>query len=149
MGNTEKKIKFKITNHLITKGNKKTCEKIVLKSFKKIQKNSLKSCKKIIKTAIINASRAFRIFELKQTKNKKQKTVKEIPKFIFNNIERISWSLKIILEYSKKQNQNGFYQKLKQEIVRTSKNKSSSINKRIEVNKQASIKKHLLLYFRW
>jgi ribosomal protein S7 len=143
-----KKIKSKLVNHLLKNGNKKTCESILLTSFKTLQKSSLKSYKKIIKIAVINSASIFRIVKLKQKKRKK-KSVKEIPTFIFNNFERISWSLKVILTYSKKQNANTFYKKLKQEIIINSKNKGSTIDKRIESHKQILPKKRLLLYFRW
>ena len=66
----KKKIKSKLINHLLKNGNKKTCENMLLKSFKSIQKSSLKSYKKIVKTAIINSASIFRIVKLKQKKRK-------------------------------------------------------------------------------
>ena len=144
----KEKIKLKLINHLLKNGNKKTCEKILLKSLKNIQKNSLKSYKKVLKIAIINSASVFRITKLKQKKRKK-KSVKEIPTFILNNFERISWSLKAILIYSKKQNANNFYKKLKQEIIINSKNKGNAVDKKIDLHKQILPKKRLLLYFRW
>lgn len=144
----KEKIKLKLINHLLKNGNKKTCENILLKSLKTIQKSSLKSYKKVLKMAIINSSSIFRIIKLKQKKRKKKST-KEIPMFIFKNFERISWSLKVILSYSKKQNVNNFYKKLKQEIMISSKNKGNSIDKKIDTHKQILPKKRLLLYFRW
>ena len=143
-----KKIKIKIINHLLKNGKKKTCESILLKSFKNIQKNSLKSHKKVIKIAIINSASIFRIVKLKQ-KNRKKKSVKEIPSFILTNFERISWALKVILTYSKKQNANHFYKKLKQEIIINSKNKGNATDKKTDLHKQILPKKRLLLYFRW
>jgi ribosomal protein S7 len=143
-----KKIKLKLISHLLKNGNKQTCENILLKSFKNIQKDSLKSPKKVIKIAITNSASIFRIVKLKQKKRKK-KSVKEIPTFILNNFERISWSLKVILESSKKQNANNFYKKLKQEIIINSKNKGNSVDKKIDLHKQILPKKRLLLYFRW
>ena len=145
---SKKKIKSKLINHLLKNGNKETCENILLKSLKNIQKNSFKSYKKIIKTAIINSASIFRITKLKQKKRKK-KSVKEIPTYIFNNFERISWSLKSILTYSKKQNENNFYNKLKKEILINSKNKGNSVDKKIDQHKQILTKKRLFLYFRW
>jgi ribosomal protein S7 len=144
----KKKIKLKLINHLLKNGNKKTCENLLLKSLKDIQKNSLKSYKKIFKIAIINSSTIFRIVKLKKKKRKK-KSVKEIPTFIFNNYERISWSLKVILTYTKKQNANSFYKKLKQEIIIDSKHKGNSVDKKTDLHKQILPKKRLLLYFRW
>ena len=69
----KEKIKLKLINHLLKNGNKKTCEKILLKSLKNIQKNSLKSYKKVLKIAIINSASVFRITKLKQKKRKKKK----------------------------------------------------------------------------
>lgn len=144
----KKKIKLKLINHLLKNGNKQTCENILLKSLKNIQKDSLKSYKKVLKIAITNSASIFRIIKLKQKKRKK-KSVKEIPAFILNNFERISWSLKVILTYSKKQNANNFYKKLKQEIIINSKNKGNSVDQKTDLHKQILPKKRLLLYFRW
>lgn len=150
MGNFKKRIKIKLVSHLLKNGNKKTCENILLKSLKNIQKNSNKSYKKVIKTAIINSSSIFRIIKLKQ-KKRKSKNVKEIPMFIFKNFERISWSIKIILLYSRKQSKNNFYKNLKQELIdnANNKNKENSIEKKVDTHKQILQKKRLFLYFRW
>ena len=88
------------------------------------------------------------MIKLKQKKRKK-KNVKEVPAFIFNNFERVSWSLKIILTSSKKQNSNNFYKKLKKEIITNSKNKGNVIDKKTELNKQILLKKRLFINFRW
>ena len=145
----KKKIKLKLINHLLKNGKKQTCETIFLKSLKNLQKSSLKSHQKILKIAIINSASIFRIVKLKKKKRKKKKSSKEIPTFIFNNFERISWALKVILTHSKKQNINKFYQKLEQEILTCSKNKGNSIDKKIDLNKQILTKKRLFLYYRW
>jgi len=143
-----KKLRLKLISHLLKNGNKKTCENVLLKSFKNIQKSSSKSCKKLVKTAVINSASLFRIVKLKQKKGKK-KGVKEIPTYIFNNFERISWSLKAILTSSKNQNANHFYKKLKQEILLNSKNKGGSVDKKINLHEQILPKKRLFLYFKW
>lgn len=146
--NFKKKIKLKLMNHLLKNGNKKTCENILKKSFKDIQKNSCKSYKKIIKISIINAASIFRIINLRQKKRKK-KSVKEVPTFILNNFERISWSLKTISTSAKKQNASNFFTKLKQEIIINSKNKGKTLEKKIDIQKTVLPSKRLLLYFRW
>ena len=64
--------KLKLINHLLNNGNKKTCESILLKSFKNIQKSSLKSHKKITKIAIIYSVSIFRMIKLKQKKEKRK-----------------------------------------------------------------------------
>ena len=145
----KKKIKLKLINHLLKSGNKTTCESILIKSFKDIQKSSLKSHKKVVKIAIINSSSTFRIVKLKEKKRKKKKSVKEIPTFILSYFERISWSLKVILTYSKKQSENNFYKKLKQEIIINSKHEGNAIDTKVDQHKQVFAKKRLLLYFKW
>ena len=144
-----KKIKDKLINHLIINGNKKTCETILIKSFKTIQKLCKKSHKTIIKLAIINSTSAFRLIELKPKKRKKKKKKKEIPVFISNNYERISWSLKFISQITKKKGNNKLYENLKQEIILNSKNEGNSIKTKTDLHKQIIIQKRLFLYFRW
>jgi len=58
----------KFLNHLIKNGNKKTCEIILLKSFKSLQKNSKKCYKRIFKLAVVNSTPIFRIIVLKKKK---------------------------------------------------------------------------------
>jgi ribosomal protein S7 len=141
------KLKNKLVNHLLKNGNKKTCETILLKSFKNIQKISQKPHKKTIKLAIINSASTFRVVKLQQ-KNRKKKSVKEIPTFIPNTFERISWALKFIVNSSKKQNTNKFYKKLEQELIINSQNKGNAVKHKIELHKQILTKKRLFLYFR-
>jgi len=85
------KLKTKFLNHLLRNGNKKTCEGVLLKCFKNLQKSSNKSHKKIFKLAVINSTPVFRLIVLKNKKTrKKNRKSKEIPKLITKNSERIS-----------------------------------------------------------
>lgn len=139
-------IKKKLINHIMKNGNKKTCEKIVLKSFKILQKSTIKSHKKILKLSIINSTSSFRIFKLKRKKRKK-KNSKEIPKFIYNSSYRISWALKFISQVIKKKISNKYYKNLKHEIIITSKNEENTYNK--SIHQQAITQKRVFFYFRW
>lgn len=146
-----KKIKNKLVNHLLKNGNKKTCETVLLKSFKNIQKFCKKPHQTLIKLAIIKSTSTFRLIKLKQKKRKikKIKKSKEIPIFISSNHERISWSLKYILETTKKKTTNKFYKNLKQEIIFSSQNEGDSTKIKTNLHKQIITKKRLFLYFRW
>ena len=146
-----KTIKSTIINHLITDGNKKTCETIILKSLKNIQKVCKKSHKILFKLAIIKSTSAFRLIQLKQKKRKikKIKNSKEIPVFISNNYKRISWALKYILQTTRTKANNQFYKTLKQEIIFSSKNEGDSIKTKTNLHKQIITQKRLFLYFRW
>lgn len=148
-----KKIKNILINHFILNGNKQTCEKIIIKSFKKIQKNlSSKSHKPILKLAIINSTSAFRLFQLKQKKRKikKQKQTKEIPIFISNNFKRIVWALKFIVQTTKSFSKNNkISELLKQELVNNAQNSENSLKIKNDLHKKTVTYKRLFLYFRW
>ena len=143
------KIKHILINHLMISGKKKTCETILLKSLKTIQKFSKKPHKTILKLAIINSTSTFRIFELKRKKRRKNKRSKEIPVFISNNYKRISWSLKFISQTTKKITNNKTYKSLKQEILVSSQNEGNSSKIKTDLHKQIIKKKRLFLYFKW
>jgi len=68
-------IKNKLINHIMVNGNKKTSEKILLKSFKNLQKDSQKQSKKIFQLAIINSTPIFKlhIHKIKKKRKKKNK----------------------------------------------------------------------------
>jgi ribosomal protein S7 len=144
-----KKIKNTLINHLMLSGNKKTCETILLKSLKIIQKICKKSHKTILKLAIINSTSAFRLIELKPKKRKKKKNSKEIPIFISNNYERITWSLKFISQTIRKNTTSKSYNNLKQEIMYSSQNEGDSTKIKTDLHKQIITRKRLFLYFRW
>jgi len=139
-------IKKKLVNHIMKNGNKKTCEGMLLKSFKILQKSLNKPHKTLVKLSIVNSTSTFRIFNLKRKKRKK-KNSKEIPKFIYNTSNRISWALKLISQVNKKKTTNKYYQNLKQEILVTSKNEEN--NQRKIIHQQAITQKRIFFYFRW
>ena len=128
-------------------GNKKTCETILLKSIKTIQKSCKKSYKAILKLAVINSTSTFRTIQLKKKKRKKKKPSKEIPKFILTNFKRLSWALKLISQSSKKNTFKKLYSNLMHELITNSKNKNNTT--KIDFHKQAIAQKRLFLYFRW
>jgi len=85
------RLKNKILNHLLKNGNKKTCEVTLLKCFKTLQKTSNKCHKDIVQLAIINSTPVFRTAILRNKKvRKKNRKLKEVPKLITQNFERIS-----------------------------------------------------------
>lgn len=141
-------LKQKILNQLMVKGNKKTCEKILLKSFKLFQKTSNKNHKNLILLAIINSTPVLKMN--KQTKKAKKTTIKEIPVLIINKTNRISLAIKYTLQ-TIKANKSGmsFNSKLAKEILLSSKNKSNSIELKNEQQKNILIKKRYLMSYKW
>jgi ribosomal protein S7 len=144
-------IKPKFINHLMGHGRKKTSEKILLKSFKELQKNSFKKSTKILKLALIYSTNIFKLRILRNKKKKKNKIVKKIPAFITKN-SRTSLAIKFILTNTKKKENFKFYQKLIQEIVLNAQNKSSTIEMKNEIQQEIldvyKENRHFL-YYKW
>jgi len=146
----KKHIKNKIISNLLKNGKKTTGEKIVLKSFKELLKSSNKQIKKLIQLSIISTLPLLKVNKISNKKlKKKTKKIKEIPSFISNKNSRISLAIKFILSSIQKDT-NNFFTNFKKEIILNSQLKSSSINIKNELQKQALIKKHYLInYYRW
>ena len=142
------KIKNKIINHLMLNGKKKTGEKILLKSFKELQKSSKKRSKKLIELAIIFSTPIFKIHKITNKKRKKKK-IREIPTLITAKKARISLAIKFILNTLKSKQSNGFYTEFKKEILLNVKNEGAAIQIKNEVQKQVVLKKHFFSYYRW
>jgi ribosomal protein S7 len=144
-------LKKKIINHILKNGNKKTCEIIVFKSFKRLQKLSNKPLKKVLKLAVKNSAPIFRIVTLrkKKIKKNKKKPDKKVPTFVTKDFERISWGLKYMVRSAKKLALTNFYKNLSSELVSTAKNYSESITFKKELQQEAVINERFLLNFRW
>ena len=144
-----KTIKNKIINNLIYNGKKNTGEKIILKSLKTLQKDSNKQSKKLLQLSIILTLPILKVHKINNKKlKKKNKKTKEIPSLITNKSARVSLAIKFILTNMQKENYN-FFTKFKQEILVSSQSKSNTNNLKDELQKQALIKKHYLINYRW
>jgi len=143
----KKYVKNKIVNNLLNNGKKSTGEKIVLKSFKELQKYSNKQSKKLLQLSVISTLPIFKVHKSSNKKLKKKKN-KETPAFIHNKNARISLAIKFVFKNLQKENYS-FFTKFKQEIIINSQLKSNSINFKNELQKQAMIKKHYLINYKW
>lgn len=141
-------IKHKFFNHLMIHGNKETCEKIILKSSKLLQKSFFKNQTELVKIGIINSSPVVNFKQVRLKKGKK-KNVKEYP-FVLDSANRISLAIKFILETVKdKENKLlHLYTSLQQEIIANSQNNSNAIRKKEELHKYILLKKKYA-YYRW
>lgn len=142
MKNSIVKLKIQIYNLFLLNGNKNICEKLFLKTIKVIQKLSKKNSIDLIKLAVINNSYSIEIKKLKR----KRKKIKEFP-YIPNKKTRIFLALKNILSISKNKHDN-FHNKLKQQILESSKNAGVSIKKKEAVQEQ-SLKLKKYAHYRW
>jgi ribosomal protein S7 len=96
-------------------GKKTTCEKVVLKSVKLLQKSTIKNCRSVIQLAVINSTPTFKLNE-QALKKGKRKSTKDVPSFILSDSLRTMMSLKFLKEVaSKNRGSVDFYQSLAKE----------------------------------
>jgi len=139
-------INNKLSNYMMKYGNKQTSEKLMLQSFKLIQKiQKKKNFKEIFKLAIINSSP---FISIKQIKRNKKRTL-EFPFLLTTNL-KIFYGIKFILKYSNIKSNTifSFYKKYTSEIINSSKLVSESVKKKKEIHKKAFITKRYANY-RW
>jgi ribosomal protein S7 len=130
-------------------GKKTTSEKVILQSFKELQKNSLKKTNEIIKLALIYSIPIFKLNVIKNKKVKKKKQkLKEVPSFITNNNSRVSLAIKFILKTIKKKKEI-FYNKLNKELLLNSQKKGETIQIKNILQKEILKKKRYLKFYRW
>ena len=142
-------LKTKLLNHLTKNGEKKTSEKILLKSFKKLQKDSSKPTKDILKTALVLSTPVFKVHVIENKKQrKKNRKIKKIPYFIVNNNSRISLAIKFIMK-SIDDKSKPLYSKLQNEILLASQQKGDSINFKKELQKQVIANKKYFNFYKW
>jgi small subunit ribosomal protein S7 len=146
-------LKEKLINVLMENGNKKTAEKIILKSFKFLQKLTTKNHTSLIQAAIINSTPIFRISQQKKKRKKKGKSKpKNIYTFISNAQIRQILSIKFLkMSSTNSTSYTYFYQKFAAEILlsSTNNNKSQSVKKKDDLHKQILVNKKYLKNFRW
>ena len=142
-------LKSKIINTLMLSGKKNTGEKILLRFAKQLQKSSNKNFKALVKLAVMNSTPAFKLNE-QIVKKGKRKAVRTISSFITNDSLRVLTSLKLIkATVAKHKGPKQFYELLADEILASSNFKSSSVEKKTELQKQVLINKRYLSKFRW
>lgn len=143
--------KENIINHLLKNGKKALSEKILLNSFKELQKTSTKKISDLVKLAIFFTTPTFKLHKLanKRVKRKKNQRVTEIPSFILEAKSRVSFSIKLILFVVKTKKSKDSYIKLKNEFLLNAAKQGEAIQIKKEIQKQVLIKKHFLNYFKY
>ena len=142
-------LKAKLSTTIMSSGRKKTGEKILLKSIKRLQKVTDKNMKTLIQQAIINTTSTFKLNE-QVIKKGKRKAMRITPHFILNNSLRLMTSLKSLkTAAAKSQKATCFYKKFANEILASFALKSQAVEKKNEVHKQILMNKKYLSNFRW
>jgi ribosomal protein S7 len=132
---------------LLLDGKKSTSEKIVLQSFKELQKFSRKQSAKLVQLAIIYSMPVFKIHK-HISKNRKKKYVKEIPTLVIAKKTRVSLAIKFILKNMRPDKLNCFYARFRSEILFTSQNEGYIVQAKNEMQKQVLLKKHFFFFFK-
>lgn len=140
-------IKDKLVNFLMINGNKKTSEKLLIKSFKKLQRDSQKQSSKLVQLALINSTPILKL-HVHKIKKKRKKKIKEIPVFISNINHRTSSAIKLIIS-NKNNKTNKFFNELKEEILLASQKKGLGIETKANTQKQIVVLKKKNFSFKW
>lgn len=137
-------IKNILINLSMINGNKKTSEKLLFKSFKKLQKNFYKkNLKHLIKSGVINSAP---ILFLKTIKRSRKRSM-EFP-FLLNTHLRLFYGIKSIIKNCSNKKTKPFYLNFETEFINSVKNTSLSVSKKKELYQEASTKKKFANY-RW
>lgn len=136
-------LKTKIIKYILNEGNKRTSEKIFLKTLKSIQKSSNKDSKSIVKFSLIKVSP---FLSIKKRKRKKQVLI-EIP-FLLKSSLRIFFTVKKILNVVKRKKENSFFFLFKHELLNSLIDNNEILKEKKEVYKKSFIKK-AFAHFRW
>lgn len=125
-------------------GNKKTCESILLKSFKIIQKKSKKKYSDLINSTITNTTPLLKMNKRTSKKGKRKSAATEVPSVLINNKMRFSLAVQYIISNTKK-NKIGisFERKLAKEILENS--NSNAIEFKDNQQIQVILKKRFLI----
>lgn len=142
-------IKKKIVNHLTLNGKKKTGEKLLLKSIKKLQKESLKQTEELIKLALVHVSPLFKLQKFTSKRKKKKTKIKEVPFFILNNNSRISLAIKFIIRAVDARKSNEFCTQWCREVLANSKQSGDAVKMKNELQKQVLLQKRFFRFYKW
>jgi ribosomal protein S7 len=141
----------KLVNLITQNGEKQKSERVVLQSFKKLQKNSIKQSYELLQTAIKNLVPVYR-FQI-HTNKKQRKKSRQITKkvcLVLNPSYRLTLAIKYIMRAIKQHKSSKVDDLLPKEILLTCQSNSISLNKKIEDQKQViPNRKSIKRYYRW
>jgi ribosomal protein S7 len=138
--------------NLVTKnGNKHKSEKIVLKSFKQLQKNSIKQPYALLRTAIKQLVPIYRLQTLTNKKRpKKNRKIKKKACLVLSSSYRLTLALKYIMKEIENQKSTRVSDALADEILLTCKGESNSLNKKLDDHTQVNLNRNYIRrYYRW
>ena len=138
----------KIINNILCKGKKRTAEKILLITFKELNKTLVKQFLKVLKLFVV-----FCLFVFKQDKikNKQQnnKKIKKTLKIIKFKHTWIFVGFKFVVKYLKSKTLKFIVFNLHWQIFLNVLNKSAVFEKKLIMQKQVALKKSYYYYYYW
>ena len=137
-------LKQNISNHLMMNGNKRTSEKVLLKTLKSLQKSqSKKNFESLVKTSLINSSP---LLYVKQIKRKRKRTF-EFP-FLLSLRLKISYAAKFLILNSRKKKVKSFYKNFHTELINSSRKESLSVKQKTDLHEDG-FKIRKFARYRW
>lgn len=142
----EKKfIKTKFLNKIFVNGKKHKSEGDLLKCFKSLQRSVKTKCsREIFKLSLKNSSP---FFQLKIVKSKTRKNSIEIP-YLLNEELRVFYGIKNLLTSCNLSKKKGFYQRLNDELLKSSNYKGQSVKNKKKLHENAFSNRKFARY-RW
>lgn len=142
-------LKNKIINSFMSNGQKETCEKILTKTLKNLQRSNNKNYKNILQLFILTLTPIFKL-NTQSKKRGKKKNIVFTPYLIPDNELRVNFALKLLRSTLLKNKKTEFSKDLTQEILTSILlSQSSSIEKKGEIQKQVLAQKRYFYKFRW
>jgi len=139
-------IKNKIINHLIRNGKKETSLKILLKTFKELQKVSLTQSNKLINLSLIHITPIFKIHKMMKKRNPVR--ILEIPVIANSNKSKVFLAIKLLLSIVKNNKKSNFSIQFSKKILLNTTNEEFFAQLKNNIQRQALAKKHLFYYYR-
>lgn len=140
----KKNYKNRLLNHITTNGNKRTSEKLLLKTLKLMQTtHQKKDFEAIVQISLINSSPSLYIKQIKR----RRRHVVEFP-FLLSPKLKIAYALKGLVSNTRKNPSKAFYKSFNLELVDSSRKTSSTYKQKIDLHKTGFIKRKFANY-RW
>jgi len=142
----QKNKKFKLINFLLKKGKKQSAEKILLNSFKLLQKDNIKNINILLKSALINSAPILNVKTLKSARKQNKQIL--IPVFL-SKINRVLFSMKSLTENSKILNgSSSICENMKTEVLHSSLEQSKTVKTKKTIHKSA-YQNYTTAHYRW
>jgi len=141
-------IKNYLINSILKCGKKELSEKILLKTFKELQRTTKINTKNLIKLAIIKTISIVEIKKLKKKKKFSNNGLNKVIPFVRKKKYRIFLSIKAITKQQSLPKMTNYSLYLKQKIIDSATQSMNQNNVKLELSREAFLKKKFV-HYRW